>query len=264
MNHRRRTRAMKHREFPRITAVCAMGGLALTAACSSTPPQNAALNQAQTAYTRASQNPQVSRFAPGTLTNSQEALQTAQEAWNQDEDRARTEHYAYLSQRYAQTAEESARARAAAEQVVTASRMLTLGDARFATGKADIDAEGQQALGKLATFMKENPDRTAVVTGHTDSTGSAQLNQELSVQRADAARRVLIADGVDAGRLQARGVGPANPIASNDTAAGRAQNRRVEIAVSSGAPITGVGSGAPMTGVGTSSGASRAPTATGR
>jgi OOP family OmpA-OmpF porin len=77
--------------------------------------------------------------------------------------------------------------------------------------------------------MKANPDVKVEIQGHTDSRGSLALNERLSQQRAEAVRDYLIGQGIAAERLTARGYGPHNPIASNETADGRAQNRRVEL-----------------------------------
>lgn len=77
-----------------------------------------------------------------------------------------------------------------------------------------------------------NPKTAVNVVGYTDSTGSHDLNMRLSQQRADSVASSLITQGVDASRIRTSGMGPANPIASNSTAEGKAQNRRVEITLS--------------------------------
>ena len=79
--------------------------------------------------------------------------------------------------------------------------------------------------------MNEFPKATFVVEGHTDSTGSAKTNERLSAARANAVKDYLVKNGVDASRLDAKGYGPSQPIDTNDTRAGRANNRRVEIKV---------------------------------
>ncbi len=84
-------------------------------------------------------------------------------------------------------------------------------------------------LYKLANVMNEYPNTTIRVVGHTDNTGSTAYNQALSQQRARAVKGILVNGGVDGNRIIARGVGETQPIASNGTAEGRQQNRRVEI-----------------------------------
>ena len=79
--------------------------------------------------------------------------------------------------------------------------------------------------------MNEFPKANFVVEGHTDSTGSASLNEKLSAKRANAVKDYLVKNGIDASRLDAKGYGPSKPIAVNGTRAGRAENRRVEIKV---------------------------------
>lgn len=78
------------------------------------------------------------------------------------------------------------------------------------------------------------PDVRISVTGHTDSSGSAARNRQLSAYRADAVRAYLISLGVEANRVTARGAGSSEPLASNASAAGRERNRRIEIGVVSG------------------------------
>jgi outer membrane protein OmpA-like peptidoglycan-associated protein len=80
-------------------------------------------------------------------------------------------------------------------------------------------------------FLAQNPERGVEIEGHTDSTGSPGFNQTLSERRAQEVRGALIARGVQGARIAARGLGPTAPVASNDTSAGRQQNRRVEIII---------------------------------
>ena len=86
-------------------------------------------------------------------------------------------------------------------------------------------------LSVLAAFLNEHPERIVEVEGHTDSTGTPAYNMDLSRARAEAVRTALVRDGVDPSRIEARGFGETAPLASNRTAAGRLQNRRVEIIV---------------------------------
>jgi OOP family OmpA-OmpF porin len=102
----------------------------------------------------------------------------------------------------------------------------------FDTNKADIKPDFRDEIGRVATFMRQYPGTTVVIEGHTDNTGTTDYNQDLSERRAKAVAQSLIHDhGVAANRVQAVGYGETKPIASNDTAAGRAENRRVTAAI---------------------------------
>lgn len=109
--------------------------------------------------------------------------------------------------------------------------VLTLGDVLFETGKAELMPGAARSIDKLAEFLRENPERSVLVEGHTDSTGGESFNLSLSQRRADSVRSAIMARGIDPRRVLARGYGEQYPAANNDTAAGRRQNRRVEIVV---------------------------------
>ena len=102
---------------------------------------------------------------------------------------------------------------------------------QFASGSAALPARDIPSLNRTAELLASRPDLSARIEGHTDSAGGAALNQSLSKQRADAVMQALIDRGVDPGRLTAEGLGEQKPIADNNTAQGRSQNRRVEIYV---------------------------------
>lgn len=103
---------------------------------------------------------------------------------------------------------------------------------RFASGSAVIDPESYQAIDEAVRFLKTNPTVRVEIQGHTDSQGSYQGNLTLSQERAQSVRDYLIrVHGISADRLEARGYGSNVPVASNDTEAGRSQNRRVELVV---------------------------------
>lgn len=110
--------------------------------------------------------------------------------------------------------------------------VLTLGDVLFDTDKAGLKAGGLRTVNKLAAFMSEYPERRVRIEGHTDSRGSAQYNQGLSQRRSLSVKSALLQQGIDPGRIATVGLGEAYPKASNKTAAGRQQNRRVEIIIS--------------------------------
>lgn len=110
--------------------------------------------------------------------------------------------------------------------------VLTLGDVLFDTGRAELKSGAFATLDRLATFMRDNPERTLQIEGYTDATGSDAFNLSLSQRRAESVRAALVNRGVDGGRIVTRGLGEAAPVASNDTAEGRQRNRRVEIVIS--------------------------------
>jgi outer membrane protein OmpA-like peptidoglycan-associated protein len=110
--------------------------------------------------------------------------------------------------------------------------VLTLGDTLFATGKADLKSGASANLDRLSDFLAEYPDRTASIEGFTDSMGSEDSNQMLSERRADAVKRYLVGRGVQPARLTSSGRGENAPVADNESAAGRQQNRRVEVVIS--------------------------------
>lgn len=110
--------------------------------------------------------------------------------------------------------------------------VLTLGDVLFDTGAATLKPGAQQALDRIAAFMQKNPDTKVMIEGHTDSRGSDEYNQQLSQHRADAVSTALATRGINPTRVAAVGRGEGFPVASNDDAAGRQQNRRVEIVFS--------------------------------
>ena len=95
--------------------------------------------------------------------------------------------------------------------------------------KAAIKPESEPTLAQIVALLQQNPTLKLFVVGHTDSTGSRELNMKLSAQRADAVAAQLIGQGVTGSRIATSGVGPDQPVASNATADGRAQNRRVEV-----------------------------------
>jgi outer membrane protein OmpA-like peptidoglycan-associated protein len=110
--------------------------------------------------------------------------------------------------------------------------VLTLGDVLFDTGASTLKPGAGAVLDRVAGFLKENDGTKVLIEGHTDSRGSDQYNEQLSEHRAQAVADGLAFRGIDRGRVEAVGRGEALPVASNDTAAGQQQNRRVELVFS--------------------------------
>ena len=271
----------------------------LLVACASTPPNNAALNEARALYNQAVNDVSTARAAPLELRNAQQALQQAESALQAGDDASAVDHYAYLARQRAATAMQAgviaraeasaavstadrtrivmeartreaeasnAAAQSARDQAVV-SRMaagqqlaaadaaraqaaklqkeladlqaqqtergmvLTLGDVLFDTGRAELKSGAFSTIDRLATFLRENPERRVAIEGHTDAVGSDSSNLSLSQRRADAVRAALVSRGIDGTRITAKGMGEAVPVASNDTAEGRQRNRRVEVII---------------------------------
>lgn len=107
--------------------------------------------------------------------------------------------------------------------------IVSITSANFAFNRADIDQANAERVREAADQLNECPNVSVSVEGHTDYIGTEAYNQALSVRRANTVREYLVRYGVDAERLEIRGFGKSMPIADNETAAGRAQNRRVEL-----------------------------------
>ncbi|MFN3312381.1 MAG: OmpA family protein [Hyphomonas sp.] len=108
---------------------------------------------------------------------------------------------------------------------------LILRDLQFASGSAVLSSGAQGRLAPLASFLAKQPEARIQIAGHTDSQGSESSNQALSARRAESVGAYLISTGVRANRINSIGLGEGVPLSSNDTAAGRAINRRVEVTI---------------------------------
>ena len=231
-------------------------------ACASGP--NPAVIDARQAYQNAAADPLIASRAALPLRDAEQAVGEAERADRKGEDRKEVDHLAYVASRRVEIARAVAAKRLAQEQtqqlaerkdsVLLQERtreadilardlrelqareserglVVTVSDVFFDVDRADLKPGALGPLSVLAAFLSEHPERVVEVEGHTDSTGTPAYNMDLSRARAEAVRTALIRDGVDPSRIEARGFGETAPIASNRTAAGRLQNRRVEIIV---------------------------------
>ncbi|MGK7294879.1 MAG: OmpA family protein [Candidatus Wenzhouxiangella sp. M2_3B_020] len=107
--------------------------------------------------------------------------------------------------------------------------VVTLGDVLFAVGETELLDSATENLRDVIELLESEPDKQIRIEGHTDSTGPADLNLRLSRQRAEAVRDALVELGIDRARINAVGMGEDFPIATNETAEGRARNRRVDV-----------------------------------
>lgn len=105
------------------------------------------------------------------------------------------------------------------------------GDVTFDFNSAIVKPGLYSEVDKIATALLQYPETLSRVEGHTDSTGSEAYNMDLSIRRATAVQNLLVQRGVPRSRIEALGFGESNPIATNNSAAGRMQNRRVEIKI---------------------------------
>jgi outer membrane protein OmpA-like peptidoglycan-associated protein len=231
------------------------------AGCAGAGP-NSQLVEAQNTYTAASTNPQVASNAPLELQRARESLQRAEQAARGDAGRDEVTSLAYVATRDSQAAMEAARAKQAQQALATSGLrrdnvqlqranaqlqnelrdlqaqrtdrgyVMTLGDVLFATDQATLTSGARERIGRLASFLRQHPDRTVRIEGYTDNTGSPGYNLQLSERRAEAVRDVLMAQGVSPDRVVTLGRGEAMPVAGNDSQSGRQANQRVEIVIS--------------------------------
>jgi OmpA-OmpF porin, OOP family len=245
----------------RLAAGAAAGiSLAVLTLGSGCATRNEPLERARSDYEQARQNVDVAKYAPVALAEAGETLRAAEQADSRDE----TTQLAYIASRKVEiaraTAEEKMAENEAKQLLEDRDKMLldlrerqlrelqaretergfmvTLGDVLFETASATLKPGAQQKLSQLVAFLQGNPDLNVLVEGHADSRGSEAYNEDLSQRRAEAVQDFLIRSGIEPQRIIARGYGEAYPVASNATAAGRLQNRRVEIYFSeSGKPV---------------------------
>lgn len=234
------------------------------AACAGMP-KNDKLQEARAAYQAVKGNPQVARVASEELRTAKNELETAEDLLQSDAPVEDVEHHAYLSKRHSQIAAEQAKRASMQEEIESFSdkreqllmaaqvsetemlrrklaameaektergMVLTLGDVLFDLNESDLKPGGIQVVEELARFMKDYPERTVLIEGYTDSTGSKAYNQQLSEARARSVKQALVARGISASRIMIKGYGEQYPVASNETGAGRQLNRRVEIVIS--------------------------------
>jgi len=245
------------------------------AGCASAPPRTDTLERARAEVQVLAADPLTQQAAPKDLEQARGRLQQAETALQQKQPAETIDHLAYLAERHAQAGEarvQEARARqeiaradeqrnrallearareaqATKMQLAAAQAQLaelkakqtdrglvvTLGDVLFDTARATLKPGADLTLDRLADYMKESPQSHVLIEGHTDNRGSDAYNDELSERRADAVAAALMRRGVPADSIKAVGRGKDYPVASNDTPAGRQQNRRVEIVFSNGA-----------------------------
>ena len=99
----------------------------------------------------------------------------------------------------------------------------------YATNSSTLNAASRSSLDKFATSLQNNPDTEVRIYGHTDSSGSDAINNPLSQRRAESVYNYLLSKGVSGSRIESQGFGSSQPVADNNTVAGRSQNRRVEV-----------------------------------
>jgi OmpA-OmpF porin, OOP family len=253
-----------------LTGVVLIGAAALVAACAGRSSES--LEQARSAVAAARADQEVVVHAPEQLAEAEAALDRTERAFRDGADQDEVDHLAYLAEQRAGFAQAHADERVALADIERLSEerddllldardreirvletelaelradrterglVVTLSDdILFDVDEAELKPGGMQQLARVAEFLREHPDRNVLVEGHTDSTAPDEYNLALSQRRANAVEEFLIAQGVEPTRIAAIGYGEQLPIATNDTAAGRQANRRVEIVVlDAGEPI---------------------------
>lgn len=223
----------------------------------------AAEQQAQATAEQRQQLEQQQQAAQQAAAQAQQQAQQAQQQAQEAEQRAQQEaqQRAALEQQQQQIAQQAEEARQQAQQAQQRAQQLeqqqaqerqqlmnqlnqvlqtrdsarglivSMPDVLFDTGSANLKPTARERLAKVAGILIAVPDIHVEVDGYTDSTGSPMFNEQLSQQRAASVQSYLVQQGVPGGSVAIHGFGEANPIASNDTAMGRQQNRRVELVV---------------------------------
>ena len=248
---------MNSSEVQRISVVAVLYVIVICG-CATAPKENPDVNNAREAVERAGNDAVVVENAPVALREAEESLAETEMLWQDKADQLQIQHQAYLTVQKARIAEEKGLLNAAEKEVAKAEQerqlvllqardnqikklqamqterglVLTLGDVLFDVGQADLKQGGFRVVDRLSVFLSDNPKRRVRIEGHTDSTGSPDFNQSLSERRASAVRDALAQRGISYNQVEVIGYGSRYPVATNATAAGRQQNRRVEVVIS--------------------------------
>jgi outer membrane protein OmpA-like peptidoglycan-associated protein len=253
---------MKH--IIRSTTGALVAGM-IAAGCSTSPPAsevtaaNTVIGNAGMAVDQAAADPHVAKYASSELDRASGSLQKAKSAWNDKHDLPAATHFAYLAQQRAATAHELANARAAEDTLAVAAanrdsavsammaerrappppaatptattEQMQQSIVGFASGAAKLPSDAQPMIDGFASTLNKDPASKVVIEGYTDSVGSPDHNQTLAMQRAESVRAALVRQGIDPSRITIRSHGEDNPMASNDTSAGRRENRRAQVII---------------------------------
>jgi outer membrane protein OmpA-like peptidoglycan-associated protein len=229
-------------------AVLGLSLASLTLAGCATGPDPEVV-QARDAVQAARNDPLVEEHAPVALREAEQALVRVEQAEKQGADEEEVDHLAYLATQEAEISRALAVEQLSQQQIAAVSEqidrelqelraqrtdrgvVITLEDVLFEVNGADLRPGAQAELIRLADYLEQHPDRNVLIEGHTDSTGSSDYNLQLSQLRAESVRAYLVGNGVPAQQIRAIGYGETRPEAPDDTAAGRQQNRRVEIVI---------------------------------
>lgn len=237
--------------------------LLVLASCTSAPVAPEGSTQVRSELSALQNDPNLSKHAYPEIQEAEEAVRIAEEPLPEGEMQL-GEHRVFIADRKVAIAEAKATARYAeaeraqlneeqAQQTATLAAqqaaeyqrqiealeaettdrglVLTLGDILFSTGSAELQDGANNKLDRLVNFLEEYPERDVQIEGHTDNVGGEELNQQLSQERAESVSNYLTEQGIASNRVSTVGLSMSQPIASNDTAAGRQQNRRVEIII---------------------------------
>jgi len=227
----------------------------LMTACA--PTINMSLERARSDYQQAANDPALRADASADLFAAEKLLQKAEASWQEDQDTDETDHLSYLTSRKIDLARAIA-SQAASKRVfeeysakrdeirlkardaeiaklkakkVPQGILITLGDVLFDTARSDLKPGSLQNIYPLVAYLKEYSETMVKIEGHTDTQGPSDYNAELSQRRAEAVRDFLVSNGIAPERITAQGMGEDYPIATNSSAAGRQQNRRVEVTI---------------------------------
>ncbi len=228
--------------------------------CSTVPETTPQLSDATQAFEQAKGDPQVLRFAGPELDAAEKSLEAARAAKSVDD----MDSMAYVADAQVKTALAITEREQAEERFMELSRVkdsiimdslkqdkrrledelralkarktdrgmvLTLGNVLFATNEAMLLPPAWETIDRLAAVLRKYPYKTVEIEGHTDNTGTAAYNLSLSQRRANAVRHALLARGITPNRVETVAFGQSRPVATNSTAQGRQQNRRVDIII---------------------------------
>ena len=248
---------MKRNRFP----IAAAGATVVLAACSSTPERIPELDAVQSLVPQLEASPRAG-VAATNIAEARKALDRANELATKGKDVEDIQFEASIAAAHARIAEtkidtvqareEIEKGAAERQQVLLEARtretervqqelrdlqakqterglVLTLGDVLFDTGKATLKPGAYATIDRLAQVLNSSRNSSVLIEGHTDSVGSAEMNQSLSEQRALSVESALLQRGVSGAQVRSVGKGESTPVAGNETGSGRQANRRVEL-----------------------------------